>query len=78
METLTMAKSIYHASTKADGWEIQCCDWAKARLLFELSDVESPHFAFFQYLTIAFGYRYEYESNRSPSLARFSPKEEDI
>lgn len=69
-----MVASINSTTTKTTGWQKKCWEWAEAHIPFEIHDVQSEHFMFFQELCAEYQYTYNYRCRKKDSIAKFLPK----
>jgi hypothetical protein len=65
--------SLNSVTTKTDGWEKKCRDWAEFRQSFEVHDLGAAHFMFCQEICTQFDYAYKYRCRGSDSIAKFEP-----
>jgi hypothetical protein len=70
-----MVASINSITTNTPEWQKKCWGWAEARTVFEVRDMQAPHFLFCQELCGEYNYTYQYRCNRSESVAKFTPIE---
>jgi hypothetical protein len=68
-----MTKSIKVTTTKTEGWQAKCLDWAVAEEYFEIQGIGARHLAFCKELCDIFSYECLYESAGKKSTAVFTP-----
>lgn len=69
----SMRYIINSTTTRTQGWQADCWNWAKANLPFELYGVESQHLGFCK--TVAAACRFNFRSRRfhNEAVATFEP-----
>jgi hypothetical protein len=68
-----MTKSTKVTTTKTQGWQTKCLDWAVAGEYFEIHGVGARQLAFCKELCDTFNYECLYESEGKKSIAVFTP-----
>jgi len=64
---------IKSTTTRTQGWQADCWNWAKANLPFKVYGVESQHLAFFRTLAKACRCRFYSRQFRDELVATFEP-----
>ncbi len=69
----TMQYIIKSTTTRTQGWQSDCWNWAKANLPFKLYGVESQHLAFCKTLAKACRCQFYSRQFRDEAVATFEP-----
>ena len=64
---------INSTTTRTQGWQADCWNWAKANLPFELYGVGTHHLAFCKALAAACRFKFHSRQFRDEALATFEP-----
>jgi hypothetical protein len=64
---------INSTTTRTQGWQSDCWNWAKANLPFELYGVEKHHLAFCKAITAGCRFRFHYRRFHDDLVAMFEP-----
>jgi len=68
-----MRHIINSTTTRTQGWQADCWNWAKARLPFELYGVETQHLTFCKALSTACRCRFHSRQLHDEAVATFEP-----
>ena len=68
-----MHNIINSTTTRTQGWQADCWNWAKASLPFELYGIQTHHLAFCQALSSACRIKFHSRRFHDEAVARFEP-----
>jgi len=70
---LFMHHILNSTTTRTQGWQTDCWNWAKARMPFELYGIQTKHLAFCRTLSSACHVRFHSRRFRNQAVALFEP-----
>jgi hypothetical protein len=68
-----MRHIIHSTTTRTQGWQADCWNWAKARMPFELYGIQTHHLEFCRALSSACRLRFHSRQFRDEAVAMFEP-----
>lgn len=68
-----MGNIINSTTTRTQGWQTDCWNWAKANKPFELCGIQKKHLAFCEELSAAYHCKFIARQFRHESIATFEP-----
>ncbi|HEY5233802.1 MAG TPA: hypothetical protein VIK35_09745 [Verrucomicrobiae bacterium] len=68
-----MRHTIHSTTTRTQGWQADCWNWAKARMPFELYGIQTHHLEFCRALSSACRLQFHSRRFRDEAVAMFEP-----
>ena len=68
-----MRHILHSTTTRTQGWQADCWNWAKARMPFELYGIQTQHLEFCCALSSACRLRFHSRQFRDEAVAMFEP-----
>ena len=68
-----MRHILHSTTTRTQGWQADCWNWAKARMPFELYGIQTHHLGFCRALSSACRLQFHSRQFRDEAVAMFEP-----
>jgi hypothetical protein len=68
-----MRHIIHSTTTRTQGWQADCWNWAKAKMSFELYGIQAQHLAFCRALSSACHVRFHSRQFHDEAVVTFEP-----